>query len=181
SAGDRDKQRARCRGAPGRGAWISPARLTQHTGRVAPRADAPLQRHAHRLLSPPMPPQSTTAPTTAPPGPLAGASPERRDYPRIVVPPPGPRARAIVDRDATWTSTSYIKEYPLVVARGRGAMVEDVDGNRFLDFMAGIAVASTGHSHPAVVAAITQAAERFLHICGSDFYYDGMAAICERL
>ncbi|HWZ61095.1 MAG TPA: acetyl ornithine aminotransferase family protein [Gemmatimonadaceae bacterium] len=104
-----------------------------------------------------------------------------KDYPCIVVPPPGPKARAIIDRDAAWTSTSYIKEYPLAVARGRGAMVEDVDGNRYLDFMAGIAVASTGHSHPAVVAAIKDAADRFLHICGTDFYYEGMAALCERL
>ena len=104
-----------------------------------------------------------------------------RGYPRIVVPPPGPRARAVVDRDAAWTSTSYIKEYPLVVARGSGAMIEDVDGNRYLDFMAGIAVASTGYGHPAVIAAIKDAAERFLHICGSDFYYEGMAALCERL
>jgi 4-aminobutyrate aminotransferase len=86
-----------------------------------------------------------------------------------------------VDRDATWTSTSYIKEYPLVVARGQGAMIEDVDGNRYLDFMAGIAVASTGYGHPKVVAAIKDAADRFLHICGSDFYYEGMAALCERL
>jgi len=62
-----------------------------------------------------------------------------------------------------------------------GAMIEDVDGNRYLDFMAGIAVASTGYSHPAVVAAVKEAAERFLHICGSDFYYEGMAALCERL
>jgi 4-aminobutyrate aminotransferase len=104
-----------------------------------------------------------------------------RGYPRIVVPPPGPRARAVVERDAAWTSTSYIKEYPLVVARGAGAMIEDVDGNRYLDFMAGIAVASTGYGHPAVIAAIKDAAERFLHICGSDFYYEGMAALCERL
>jgi 4-aminobutyrate aminotransferase len=104
-----------------------------------------------------------------------------RGYPRIVVPPPGPRARAVVDRDAAWTSTSYIKEYPLVVARGAGAMIEDVDGNRYLDFMAGIAVASTGYGHPAVIAAIKDAADRFLHICGSDFYYEGMAALCERL
>ena len=103
------------------------------------------------------------------------------DYPRIVVPPPGPRAREILARDETWTSTSYIKEYPLVVHRGEGAMIEDVDGNRFLDFMAGIAVASTGHAHPQVVAAIKQAAEKFLHICGSDFYYESMAALCERL
>ena len=104
-----------------------------------------------------------------------------RDYPRIVVAPPGPRAKEIVDRDATWTSTCYIKEYPLVVARGRGVMVEDVDGNRFLDFMAGIAVSATGYGHPTVVAAVKDAADRFLHICGSDFYYEGMAALCERL
>ncbi len=104
-----------------------------------------------------------------------------RDYPRIVVTPPGPRAREIVDRDATWTSTCYIKEYPLVIARGRGVMVEDVDGNRFLDFMAGIAVSATGYGHPTVVAAVKDAADRFLHICGSDFYYEGMAALCERL
>ena len=104
-----------------------------------------------------------------------------RDYPRIVVPPPGPNAKAIIDRDAAWTSTSYIKEYPLVVSRGSGAMIEDVDGNRYLDFMAGIAVASTGHAHPKVVAAIQDAASRFLHICGTDFYYEPMAALCERL
>lgn len=104
-----------------------------------------------------------------------------RDYPRIVVPPPGPRARAIVERDAAWTSQCYIKEYPLAIARGEGVMVEDVDGNRYLDFMAGIAVASTGYGHPHVVQAIQAAAGRFLHICGSDFYYEGMAALCERL
>ncbi len=102
-------------------------------------------------------------------------------YPRIVVDPPGPRARAILERDQAWTSSCYIKEYPLVVERARGAMVEDVDGNRFLDFMAGIAVASTGHAHPRVVKAVQEAAEKFLHICGSDFYYDGMASLAERL
>ena len=104
-----------------------------------------------------------------------------REYPRILVPPPGPRAREIVARDAEWTSTCYIKEYPLVVSRGKGVMVEDVDGNRFLDFMAGIAVSSTGYGHPKVVAAVHEAADRFLHICGSDFYYEAMAALCERL
>src|SRR5688500_1105120 len=103
---------------------------------------------------------------------VAGARVER-DYPRIVVAPPGPRAREIVARDAAWASSCYIKEYPLVVARGRGAMIEDVDGNRFLDFMAGIAVAATGHAHPRVVAAVKDAADRFLHIRGSDLYYDG--------
>src|SRR5918994_1622982 len=104
-----------------------------------------------------------------------------RDYPKIVVPPPGPRAQAVVARDAEWTSTCYIKEYPLVVSRGSGVMVEDVDGNRYLDFMAGIAVSSTGYGHPKVIAAVKDAADRFLHICGSDFYYEGMAALCERL
>jgi 4-aminobutyrate aminotransferase len=104
-----------------------------------------------------------------------------RDYPKIVVPPPGPRAQEVVRRDEAWTSPCYIKEYPLVVERGRGPMVQDVDGNRFLDFMAGIAVSATGYGHPAVVAAVKEAADRFLHICGSDFYYESMATLCERL
>ena len=104
-----------------------------------------------------------------------------RDYPRIVVTPPGPKAAAIVARDAEWTSSCYIKEYPLVIARGAGAMVEDVDGNTYLDFMAGIAVSSTGYGHPKVVAAVKDAADKFLHICGSDFYFEGMADLCERL
>ncbi|MFN8571170.1 MAG: acetyl ornithine aminotransferase family protein [Gemmatimonadaceae bacterium] len=104
-----------------------------------------------------------------------------RTYPRIVTPPPGPKAKAIVDRDRDWTSHCYIKEYPLVVARGDGCMVEDVDGNRYLDFMAGIAVASTGFGHPKVIQAVQEAAGKFLHICGSDFYYESMAALCERL
>ena len=111
--------------------------------------------------------------------PAGGAA--ARDYPRILIPPPGPNARAVIDRDIAAASTSYIKEYPLVVSRGKGAMIEDVDGNRYLDFMAGIAVAATGHAHPKVVAAIQEAASRFLHICGTDFYYEDMTALCERL
>ena len=101
--------------------------------------------------------------------------------PFIKTPPPGPLARAIIARDEAFAAPCYIKEYPLVIARGEGTMVEDVDGNRFLDFMAGIAVCSTGYSHPAVVKAIQDAAGKFLHICGGDFYYEGMAALCERL
>src|SRR3982751_1031468 len=104
-----------------------------------------------------------------------------KDYPKIVTAPPGPKAKAIIERDRSVTATCYLKEYPLVVARGQGAMIEDVDGNRYLDFMAGIAVASTGHAHPKVVAAIQDAATRFLHICGTDFYYEGLSALCERL
>ena len=104
-----------------------------------------------------------------------------RDYPKIITPPPGPKAAAVVAKDAEYTSTCYIKEYPLVIARGAGCMVEDVDGNKFLDFMAGIAVSSTGYGHPKVIAAVKDAADRFLHICGSDFYFAGMADLCERL
>jgi 4-aminobutyrate aminotransferase len=104
-----------------------------------------------------------------------------KPYPHIVVPPPGPKARAIIARDQAVAAPCYIKEYPLVVARGAGPMIEDVDGNRFLDFMAGIAVCSTGYSHPVVIQAIKDAADRFLHICGGDFYYEGMAALSERL
>lgn len=104
-----------------------------------------------------------------------------RTYPSIVTPLPGPKAKAIVDRDRAYTSHAYLKEYPLVIGRGEGVMVEDVDGNRFLDFMSGIAVSSTGYGHPKVVAAVQEAAARFLHICGSDFYFEGMASLAERL
>jgi 4-aminobutyrate aminotransferase len=103
------------------------------------------------------------------------------DYPRVVVAPPGPKARAVVERHDAYASTSYPKQYPLVIAGGEGAMVEDVDGNRYLDFMAGIAVTSTGYNHPRVVQAVQEAAGKFLHICGADFYYDGFVRLCERL
>ena len=106
---------------------------------------------------------------------------ERRDYPRILVPPPGPRARAVIEKDTAYASPSYVKEYPLVAASGRGAMLEDVDGNRYIDWMAGIAVSTTGYNHPAVVAAVREAAGKFLHICGSDFYYQSFSDLLERL
>ncbi len=102
-------------------------------------------------------------------------------YPRIQTAPPGPRARAIIDRDAAWTSPSYIKEYPLVIGGGEGAMLEDVDGNRYIDYMAGIAVSATGYNHPEVVAAIQAQAAKFLHICATDFYFEGFARLAERL
>jgi 4-aminobutyrate aminotransferase len=104
-----------------------------------------------------------------------------KDYPRIVTPPPGPRARAVIERDAQAMSQNFRKDYPLVVERARGAMVEDPDGNRYLDFAAGIAVVATGHSHPEVVAAIQGQAERFLHMCATDFYYDNIVELAERL
>ncbi len=104
-----------------------------------------------------------------------------KPYPNVTIPPPGPKARAIIERDRAVTSPAYIKEYPLVIARGEGPMVEDVDGNRYLDFMAGIAVSATGYNRPEVVRAVQEAAAKFLHICGGDFYYETMAALCERL
>ena len=104
-----------------------------------------------------------------------------KNYPFIGVAPPGPNAKTIIALDERYASTSYIKEYPLVAARGSGAMVEDVDGNRYLDFMAGIAVSSTGYAHPAVVAAATEQLGKFSHMCATDFYYPVFAQLCERL
>ena len=101
--------------------------------------------------------------------------------PHIKTALPGPKAKAIVERDRKVTAPAYGRVYPLVVKEGRGSVIEDVDGNLFLDFMAGIAVAGTGHSHPRVVQAIEAQARKFLHICGSDFYYEPMAELAERL
>ena len=81
-----------------------------------------------------------------------------RSGPRILTELPGPKARALIERDAAVVSPSYPRDYPFVMAHGRGAEVWDVDGNRFLDFAAGIAVCSTGHSHPEVVAVVQEAA-----------------------
>jgi 4-aminobutyrate aminotransferase len=99
----------------------------------------------------------------------------------IKTPLPGPKARAIIDRDNAVVSPSYTRDYPLVIARGEGAIVEDVDGNTFLDCTAGIAVASTGHSHPAVVEAIIDQARKFLHMSGTDFYYEPQVRLAEYL
>jgi 4-aminobutyrate aminotransferase len=94
---------------------------------------------------------------------------------------PGPKAQAIIDRDAKAVSTSYTRDYPLVIERGEGAFVEDVDGNVFLDCTAGIAVTSTGHSHPEVVQAIVDQSRRFLHMSGTDFYYEPQVQLGETL
>jgi 4-aminobutyrate aminotransferase len=101
--------------------------------------------------------------------------------PHIKTPLPGPRAKAIIDRDKTVVSPSYTRGYPLVIERGSGSMVEDVDGNVFLDCAAGIAVNSTGHSHPDVVEAITNQAQKFLHMSGTDFYYEPQVRLAEEL
>jgi 4-aminobutyrate aminotransferase len=93
---------------------------------------------------------------------------------------PGPKARALIERDRSVTTPSYPRDYPFVIAKGRGVEVWDVDGNRFLDFAAGIAVCSTGHAHPAVVEAIKDAADDFLHI-SSDYWHERMTRIAERI
>jgi 4-aminobutyrate aminotransferase len=101
--------------------------------------------------------------------------------PNVVTPLPGPKAKEIIERDHAVVSPSYTRCYPLVIKRGEGAIVEDVDGNRFLDFNAGIAVAATGHSHPRVVKAIQDQAAQFLHMSGTDFYYEHMVRLGEKL
>ena len=101
--------------------------------------------------------------------------------PEIKTPLPGPKAKALIERDAKYVSPSYTRGYPLVIARGEGAVVEDVDGNRFLDCAAGIAVNSTGHSHPDVVRAIVDQAQKFLHMSGIDFYYEPQVRLAEEI
>src|SRR5476651_369452 len=94
---------------------------------------------------------------------------------------PGPKAQAVLQGDAQYISPSYTRSYPLVAKRGRGVIVEDVDGNEFLDFSAGIAVVSTGHCHPKVVAAIQKQAAELIHMSGTDFYYENLVTLAERL
>ena len=101
--------------------------------------------------------------------------------PRLVTALPGPNAKRVVENDSKFMSPSYTRDYPLVAKRGLGAIVEDVDGNAFLDFAAGIAVCSTGHCHPKVVAAIQQQAAELIHMSGTDFYYESMPLLAQRL
>jgi 4-aminobutyrate aminotransferase len=105
----------------------------------------------------------------------------REDLPVISTELPGPRARAVIERDRAVISPSYTRCYPLVAKKGEGAIVEDVDGNRFLDFNAGIAVCSTGHCHPLVVGAIRRQSAELIHMSGTDFYYENMVTLAERL
>lgn len=94
---------------------------------------------------------------------------------------PGPNAQVVIERDERYSSPSLTRVYPLVVARGGGCMLEDVDDNRFLDFNAGIAVNAAGHAHPAVNAAIHAQTDACLHYCSSDFYHPAHADLVERL
>jgi len=104
-----------------------------------------------------------------------------RPVPDIVTELPGPRARAQIAFDENWTSPSLPRAYPIVPVRGEGLAIEDIDGNLFLDFAAGIAVTSTGHSHPAIVSRIQEQAEDLLHFSASDFYLPIYAELCEEL
>jgi len=101
--------------------------------------------------------------------------------PRLVTPVPGPEAKKVLKLDDELISPSYTRTYPLVAKTGRGAMVEDVDGNVFLDFAAGIAVVATGHCHPEVVAAIQRQAAELIHMSGTDFYYPHMVEFAQKL
>jgi 4-aminobutyrate aminotransferase len=101
--------------------------------------------------------------------------------PQILTELPGPNARRLIEGDEQYTSPSYTRFYPLAVERGEGAVIEDVDGNLFLDFTAGIAVCATGHCHPRVVDAIQKQAGRLLHMSGTDFYYAPQATLAQKL
>ena len=101
--------------------------------------------------------------------------------PRLLMPLPGPKAKRVVEDDAKHVSPSYTRDYPLVAKHGHGALIEDVDGNTFLDFAAGIAVCATGHCHPEVVAAIQKQAAELIHMSGTDFYYENMPQLAAKL
>jgi 4-aminobutyrate aminotransferase len=103
------------------------------------------------------------------------------NLPHLITSLPGPKAKAVVDQDHAILSPSYTRDYPLVAKKGYGAMVEDVDGNRFLDFAAGIAVVSTGHCHPNVVHAIQKQAAELIHMSGTDFYYPNLVELAQKL
>jgi 4-aminobutyrate aminotransferase len=103
------------------------------------------------------------------------------DYPKLATDLPGPKAKAIIEKDGRYISQSYTRGYPLVIDHAQGARLTDVDGNVFLDFTSGIAVCNTGHAHPKVVEAIKAQADRFLHMSGTDFYYASQSDLAERL
>jgi 4-aminobutyrate aminotransferase len=105
----------------------------------------------------------------------------RPDLPDLKTGLPGPKAKALIDRDTAVMSPSYTRSYPLAVASGSGAIINDLDDNRFLDFCAGIAVCSTGHCHPDVVRAIQDQATKLIHMSGTDFYYENMVELAEKL
>jgi 4-aminobutyrate aminotransferase len=102
-------------------------------------------------------------------------------YPKIVVSPPGPKAREIVERDDKVISQSFVRFYPLVIESGKGAILRDVDGNEYIDFNSGLVCLNVGHCHPKVVDAVKKQAERYLHYSNTDFLYTGVVDLAERL
>jgi 4-aminobutyrate aminotransferase len=105
----------------------------------------------------------------------------KKSYPQIITSLPGPKAGKLIKKDDKFVSKSHTKEYPLVVKRARGAIVEDVDGNKFLDFTSGVAVCGTGHCHPEVVRVIRKQAKELLHMTGADFYNPLQIQLAEKL
>lgn len=103
------------------------------------------------------------------------------DYPKIVVTPPGPKARELVKKDESLISPSYGRFYPFVIESGKGCIVKDVDGNEFIDFNSGLVCMNVGHNHPKVVSAIKNQCDRFLHYSNTDFYYREVVNLAERL
>jgi len=102
-------------------------------------------------------------------------------YPKIVVRPPGPKARELLSRDEAVISPSYVRFYPLVVESGKGCIIRDVDGNEYIDFNSGLVCLNVGHCHPKVVSAIKEQAERLLHYSNTDFYYEPSVKLAEEL
>ncbi len=102
-------------------------------------------------------------------------------YPKIVVTPPGPKAREIVKEDQSLISHSLVRFYPLVAESGKGSIVKDVDGNEFIDFNSGLVCLAVGHAHPKVVAAIKAQADKFTHYSYTDFYYEKIVQISQEL
>jgi len=101
--------------------------------------------------------------------------------PKIKVPPPGPKARRVIERDRKVITSAYTRGYPFVIERGEGAYAWDVDGNKFLDFTSGVAVNALGHAHPEIVKVVREQSAKFLHMAGTDFYYEIMVDFAERL
>jgi 4-aminobutyrate aminotransferase len=125
---------------------------------------------------------TTTAPTTTAPATAGSAhNGPKINGPKIKTALPGPNAMRVLANDEKYISPSYTRSYPLVAKSGRGIVVTDVDGNEFYDFSAGIAVTSTGHCHPEVVAAMQKQAAELIHMSGTDFYYENMVTLAERL
>jgi len=103
------------------------------------------------------------------------------NYPKIVVRPPGPKARELVRKDGLLISPSYVRFYPLVVESGEGCIVRDVDGNEYIDFNSGLICLNVGHNHPKVIEAIKTQCDRFLHYSNTDFYYREVVDLAEKL